>query len=182
MYNMFMEEDDTITTDTAMTNIAALTTGSTIMGVQTAPIPELAAKAINQLSTKQTLLMNQMAALLYTNFPPPLQKTNTMHHQSNNSLFQCSRHSPRPQRAGSTLVMEAVAEEGVADKDKEVEVGDAINAHCLQTMAVYKVSGALDGAKVAVDLFHRRQGGSLRRRLHLCPQMHKTLQCLSPTQ
>jgi hypothetical protein len=67
MYNMFANKDNTDTTATATMNIAALTTGSTI----TATIPVLVENAINQLSTNQTALMNQMAAMLYTNVPPP---------------------------------------------------------------------------------------------------------------
>jgi hypothetical protein len=70
MYNLFMEEDDTDTTDTATLNIVALTMGSTLMGVQMAPIPELVANAINQLSANQTALMTQMAALSCNNVPP----------------------------------------------------------------------------------------------------------------
>jgi hypothetical protein len=67
MYNVFANKDDTDTTATAMTNIAALTTRSTI----TATIPELVANTINQLSTNQTVLMNHMATMSYANFPPP---------------------------------------------------------------------------------------------------------------
>jgi hypothetical protein len=67
MYNVFADKDNTDTTVTKTTNIAALMTGSTI----TATIPELVANTINQLSTNQTALMNQMAAMLYANVPPP---------------------------------------------------------------------------------------------------------------
>jgi hypothetical protein len=47
MYNVFAEEDDTYMMDTAMTNIAALTTGRTLTGVHTATMPELVANMIN---------------------------------------------------------------------------------------------------------------------------------------
>ncbi len=68
MYNVFAKEDNTDTTATTMTNIAALMTEGTI----TATIPDsLVANAINQLSTNKTALMNQMAAMLYANVPPP---------------------------------------------------------------------------------------------------------------
>ncbi len=42
MYNVFKEKDYTNTTDTTITNVAAFMTGSTLMGGQTATIPELA--------------------------------------------------------------------------------------------------------------------------------------------
>ena len=74
MYNVFADKDNTDTTVTKTTNIAALMTGSTI----TATIPELVASTINQLSTNQTALMNQMAALSYTDIPP-LQPYKTNH-------------------------------------------------------------------------------------------------------
>jgi hypothetical protein len=72
MYNVFTEEDKTDTMDTTTMNIAALTMGSTITRAQIATIPESVTNAINQLSANQTALMNKMAALLYTNVPPPL--------------------------------------------------------------------------------------------------------------
>jgi hypothetical protein len=68
MYNVFANKDDTYTTATTTMDIAVLTAGSTI----TATIPESVAKPINQLITNQTVLMNQMAAIMYTNLPPPL--------------------------------------------------------------------------------------------------------------
>jgi hypothetical protein len=71
MYNKFAKEDDTATADTTMTNVAALTTGSTITGMQTATIPDLVANTINQLSTNQIELMNQMVVMSYANVPPP---------------------------------------------------------------------------------------------------------------
>jgi hypothetical protein len=43
MYNLFVEEYDTNTADTATTNIVAFNMGSTSMGVQTATTPELVA-------------------------------------------------------------------------------------------------------------------------------------------
>jgi hypothetical protein len=65
IYNVFAEdEDNTVTTNTATMNIAALMRGSTITGEQTATISELVANAINQLSTNQTALINQTAVLL----------------------------------------------------------------------------------------------------------------------
>jgi hypothetical protein len=67
MYNVFANEDDTDTTATATMNISALMTGSTI----TVTTPELIANTINQLSANQPALMNQMAAMPYTNVPPP---------------------------------------------------------------------------------------------------------------
>jgi hypothetical protein len=51
--------------------LRGLTTGSTITGEQTATILASVANAINQLSTNQTALMNQMGAMLYANVPPP---------------------------------------------------------------------------------------------------------------
>jgi hypothetical protein len=89
MDNVFAKEDDTDTTDTTKTNIPALTMGSTIMGVQTGTIHDSVANAINQLSANQTVLMNQIAVLSYTNVPPPPAPYNT-NHQSNNSPSQCS--------------------------------------------------------------------------------------------
>jgi hypothetical protein len=71
MYNVFAKEDNTETMNTTMTNIAVLTTGSTIMGVQTATILDSVANAINQLRANQTALMNQMVAMLYAKIPPP---------------------------------------------------------------------------------------------------------------
>jgi hypothetical protein len=65
MYNVVANEDDTDTTDTTMMNIAALMTGSTITGVQTAIILDLVANAINQLSANQTALSTS------TSPPPP---------------------------------------------------------------------------------------------------------------
>jgi hypothetical protein len=70
MYTVFANKDDTDSTATTMTNNAALRTGSTI----TPTIPELVANTINQLSTNQTALMNQMAAVSYANVPPPPNK------------------------------------------------------------------------------------------------------------
>ncbi len=107
MYNVFAREDDTDTMDTTTTNIAALTTGSTITGVQTATIPDSVANAINQLSANQTALMNQMAAMLMPTYLP-LQLYNTSH-QSNNSSFQCSNRLLQLQRADSILEIEEVA-------------------------------------------------------------------------
>jgi hypothetical protein len=89
MYNVFADKDNTDTTATATTNIAALKTGSTI----TATIPELVASAINnQLSANQTALMNQIAAILYPNVPPPPSKpkvptTNPATHHSSAAAF-----------------------------------------------------------------------------------------------
>ncbi len=71
MYKVFAKEDNTVTMDTTMTNIAALVMGSTIRGVQTATIPVLVANTINQLSANKTVLKNQMVATLYANIPPP---------------------------------------------------------------------------------------------------------------
>ncbi len=71
MYNVFAKEDDTVTMDTTMMDIATLTMGSTITGVQTATIPDSVANAINQLSANQTALMNQMVTMSYANVPPP---------------------------------------------------------------------------------------------------------------
>ncbi len=104
MYNVFADEDNTDTTATTATNIAALMTGSTIM----VTIPDSVANAINQLSAEQTALMNQMAAMLYANVPPPLQPYN-INHQSNNSPFQCSNLLPGPHQVVSTMEMEEVA-------------------------------------------------------------------------
>jgi hypothetical protein len=115
MYNVFTKEDNTDTVDTTMTNIAALTTGSTIMGVQTAAIPDSVANAINQLSANKTVLMNQMGASSYTNVPPPLQPDNH-NYLSNNSTSQCSNHLLWLQLADSILKMEEVAEKGAADR------------------------------------------------------------------
>jgi hypothetical protein len=67
MYNVFADKDDTATTATTTMNIAGLMTGSII----TATIQESVANAINQLSTNQTALMNQMAVMLYANVPTP---------------------------------------------------------------------------------------------------------------
>jgi hypothetical protein len=66
MYNVFPEEDNTDTPAATTMNIAALTAESTI----TATIPDTVANAINQLSSNQTALMKQMAAMSYTNVPP----------------------------------------------------------------------------------------------------------------
>jgi hypothetical protein len=68
MYNIFGDDDDTIATVTNTTNIAALTTSSTITGGQTAAtIQALVIQAINQLSANQTMLINQIAAMSFTN-------------------------------------------------------------------------------------------------------------------
>jgi hypothetical protein len=67
MYTVFANKDNTDTTATATTNIAALTTGSTII----ATITKLVANAIDKLSANQTVLMNQMAAESYANAPHP---------------------------------------------------------------------------------------------------------------
>jgi hypothetical protein len=91
MYNIFAKEDNTDTTDTTTTNIAALTMGSTIMGVQTATIPDSVANAINQLNTNLTALMNQMVVMSYANVPPPsnstIPTTNPITHQSSAATF-----------------------------------------------------------------------------------------------
>jgi hypothetical protein len=176
MYNVFAVEDDTDTTDTTTTNIAALMMGSTIM----ATIPDLVVNVINQLSTNQTALMNQMAAMLYANIPPHLQPYNT-NNQSNNSPFQCSNLLPWPQQVDSILEMEEVAGGGAADRGM-VDVGvGVINAHHSQTMNTIKVSEALAKAAV-VQEFHRHQERSLHRRQLLCHLMHGTLPCFSQTQ
>jgi hypothetical protein len=73
-------------------------------GVQTATIPDLVANAINHFSANQTVLMNQMAAMLYTN-RPPLQPYNT-NNPSNNSTVQCNNLLPWPQRVDSILEIE----------------------------------------------------------------------------
>jgi hypothetical protein len=66
MYKVFTKEDDTDTTDTTTTNIAALMMGSTI----TVTIPDSVANAINQLSINQAALMNQMVVMSYANVSP----------------------------------------------------------------------------------------------------------------
>jgi hypothetical protein len=67
MYNVFTKENNTYNTATTTANIAALMMGSTIRET----IPDSGANAVNQLSTNQTALMNQMAAMPYANVPPP---------------------------------------------------------------------------------------------------------------
>jgi hypothetical protein len=124
MYNVFANKDDTDTTATTTTNVAALTTGSTI----TATIPELVANAINHLSANQTALMNQMAVMLYPNEPLPLQ-TNSANHQSSNSPFQCSNLLSGLHQAGSTMQMEEVAGWSAADRDAADVGAVVINAH-----------------------------------------------------
>jgi hypothetical protein len=96
MYNMFSKEDDTDTTYTTMMNITVLTLGSTFM----ATIPVLVANAINQLSTNQTALMNQMTAISYTNIPlpssPSIPTTSpTTHHSS--AATSCHSHNRQVQ-------------------------------------------------------------------------------------
>jgi hypothetical protein len=78
MYNIFGDDNDTTATETKTTNIAALTTGSTITGSHTAAtIQDLVIKAINQLSANQNILINQMAAMSFNNanITPPQQYT-----------------------------------------------------------------------------------------------------------
>jgi hypothetical protein len=123
--------------------------------------------------------MNQMAALLYTNVPPPLQPCNTSH-QSNNSLFLCSNYLPQLQWTGSILDMEEVAEQGTGNSVLVVVVVGAINT--LQTLAIHKVLGALARVAMAGDLYHRLWEHSLCKRHLLCHLMHGTLQYLSQTQ
>jgi hypothetical protein len=87
MYTVFAEEEDTDTTATTTTNIAALTMGSTI----TVTIPDSVANAINQLSTNQTALMNQMVASCTPTYPPPsnptIPTTNPTTHYSSAATF-----------------------------------------------------------------------------------------------
>ncbi len=78
MYNIFGKENDTTATATKKTNIAALTTSSTITSSHTAAtIQDLVIQAINQLSANQHLLINQMAAMSFNNVnnAPPQQYT-----------------------------------------------------------------------------------------------------------
>ena len=78
MYNIFGDDDDTTATKTKLTNIAVVTTSSTITGGHmAATIKDSVIKAINQLSTNQNTLINQMAAMSFTNANnnPPQQYT-----------------------------------------------------------------------------------------------------------
>jgi hypothetical protein len=157
MNNVFAKEDNTDMMDTIITNIAASTSGSAITWVQTATIPDfLVANAINQLSTNQGALMNQMVAMLYAIIPPPppLQPHNT-NHQYKNSPFQCSNLLPQPQQTDSILEMEEVAEGGAANRGIASVGTGIINTHCLQAMVVQKMLGAMAEAAVVGDSFHR---------------------------
>ncbi len=76
MYNIF-SDNDTMATKTKTTNIAALTTGSTITGSHMAANKDLVIQAINQLSANQNELTNKMAAMSFNNanITPPQQYT-----------------------------------------------------------------------------------------------------------
>ena len=67
MYTILGDDnnDDTTATDTTITNVAALMTGSTITAANT--VNEAVINAINQLNTDQAALVQQMAAMLLTN-------------------------------------------------------------------------------------------------------------------
>jgi hypothetical protein len=70
------DDDDTTATDNTITNVAALTTGSSITAANT--VHELVINAINQLNANQAALVQQMAAMLLTNLNctlPPAQIT-----------------------------------------------------------------------------------------------------------
>ena len=59
------DNDVTTTTDgtTPILNVAAMTTGSTLMGAQATAVPESIANASNQLSANQTALMTQISQI-----------------------------------------------------------------------------------------------------------------------
>jgi hypothetical protein len=78
MYNIFGDDNNTTATKNKTANIAALTTGSSITGShRVATIQALAIQAINQLSTNQNRLINQMAGMSFNNAnnAPPQQYT-----------------------------------------------------------------------------------------------------------
>jgi hypothetical protein len=61
-------DDDNVATATdgttmTITNLAAMTTGSTLIAAQLTVIPDLVANTINQLSANQTAMMSQTAAM-----------------------------------------------------------------------------------------------------------------------
>jgi hypothetical protein len=172
MYKVFVNEDNTDTTATTTMNIVALATGSTI----TAAILDSVANTINQLSANQTVLMNQMAAMLYANVPP-LQPYNT-NHQSNNAPFQCSNLLPGLHWVVSTMEMEEVAGGGASDRGAADVGAGVINAPYLQTLDATKVSEMSAEAAVAGE-FHRPQERLIHRRQLLCHLMHGTFLCLS---
>jgi hypothetical protein len=68
-HNMYaaLDDNDDATTATGGTttilNVAAMTTGSTLMGAHTKAVPESIANAINQLSANQTALMMQISQI-----------------------------------------------------------------------------------------------------------------------
>ena len=66
MYAVLDDDDVTTGTDrttTTITNLAAMTKGSTLTTAQATVIPDLVANTINQLSANQTAMMSQMAAM-----------------------------------------------------------------------------------------------------------------------
>ena len=67
MYTILGDDnnDDTTATDTTITNVAALTTGSTITAANT--VHELVINSINQLNVNQAALVQQMAAMSLNN-------------------------------------------------------------------------------------------------------------------
>ncbi len=70
------DDDDTMATDTMITNVAALTTGSTITAANAVHASVI--NAVNQLNANQAALVQQMAAMLLTNHNhtlPPAQIT-----------------------------------------------------------------------------------------------------------
>jgi hypothetical protein len=72
MYNIFGDNDDTTATDNKPTK---LTTWSSITGGHTGTtIQDLVIQAINQLSTNQHTLINQMAAMSFNNTSAPSQQ------------------------------------------------------------------------------------------------------------
>ena len=72
MYNIFGNNDDTTATDNKLTK---LTTWSSITGGHTGTtIQDSVIQAINQLSTNQHTLINQMAAMSFNNASAPSQQ------------------------------------------------------------------------------------------------------------
>jgi hypothetical protein len=133
------DDDDTTATDNMITNVAALTTGSSTTAANT--IHELVINTINQLNANQAALIQQMAAMLLTNHNRTLPPAQITVPQCNNSQSQRRylTRAPRHNIHSAWNEEDKVDEEDELDKvTEQVAVEDATHARHLPTMYAIK--------------------------------------------